>query len=438
MPRLANAFTDIQLRHLKKEGVTALGGVQGLCVRVENGRKTFIFRYTFQKKKREVTIGSYPVISLSEAREKEMAYRKLLSEEIDPKEWRDRQREEKIENERKKELAELKFSTVADRYLAQRDTFSPFPIKERDLFLGRLGNYILPQIGSKTLETITPSDVADILLPLWNEHQALCKKLRQIVRQIFSWAKAKGLTTVANPVDPQVLQHLLPQIIKKEKRHHAMLAVEDIPNFMKDLRQHPSISARCLEFAILTAVRSGNAREAEWSEINWDKKAWIIPAKKMKVPSNGDHVVPLSTQVLELLKSIEGLNESKYIFLSPATSSKLSDASLKSVIKKMHIESLLNGGKGYFDPKQVNKSGNRCIATPHGLARASFRTWAQDDELGNDRKFSERTAELCLHHKASDSYKGAYERNEAMKSRIEMMQAWSDYCFSERENERFL
>ncbi|WP_417154526.1 Arm DNA-binding domain-containing protein, partial [Parasutterella excrementihominis] len=72
MPRLANAFTDIQLRHLKKEGITALGGVQGLCVRVENGRKTFIFRYTFQKKKREVTIGSYPVISLSEAREKAM------------------------------------------------------------------------------------------------------------------------------------------------------------------------------------------------------------------------------------------------------------------------------------------------------------------------------------------------------------------------------
>ena len=433
MPRLANAFTDIQLRHLKKEGITALGGVQGLCVRVENGRKTFIFRYTFQKKKREVTIGSSPVISLSEAREKAMAYRKLLSEEVDPKEWRDRQREEKIENERKKELSELKFSTVADRYLAHRDTFSPFPIKERDLFLGRLGNYILPQIGSKTLETITPSDVADILLPLWNEHQALCKKLRQIVRQIFSWAKAKGLTTVANPVDPQVLQHLLPQIIKKEKRHHAMLAVEDIPNFMKDLRQHPSISARCLEFAILTAVRSGNAREAEWGEINWDKKVWIIPAKKMKVPSNGDHVVPLSTQVLELLKSIEGVNESKYIFLSPATSSALSDTSLKSVIEKMHIESLLNGGKGYFDPKQVKKSGNRCIATPHGLARASFRTWAQDDELGNDRRFSERTAELCLHHKASDSYKGAYERNEAMKSRIEMMQAWSDYCFSERK-----
>ena len=433
MPRLAKAFTDIQLRHLKKEGITALGGVQGLCVRVENGRKTFIFRYTFQKKKREVTIGSYPVVSLSEAREKAMAYRKLLSEDVDPKEWRDRQREEKIENERRKELAELKFSTVADRYLAHRDTFSPFPIKERDLFLGRLGNYILPQIGSKTLETITSSNVADILLPLWNEHQALCKKLRQIIRQIFSWAKAKGLTSVANPVDPQVLQHLLPQKIKTEERHHAMLAVEDIPDFMKDLRQHPSISARCLEFAILTAVRSGNAREAEWDEIKWDKKVWIIPAKKMKVSSNGDHVVPLSTQVLELLKSIEGLNESKYIFLSPATGSKLSDASLKSVIKKMHIESLLNGGKGYFDPKQVNKSGNRCIATPHGLARASFRTWAQDDELGNDRRFSERTAELCLHHKASDSYKGAYERNEAMKSRIEMMQAWSDYCFQGEE-----
>ena len=141
MPRLANAFTDIQLRHLKKEGITALGGVQGLCVRVENGRKTFIFRYTFQKKKREVTIGSYPVLSLSEAREKAMAYRKLLSEDVDPKEWRDRQREEKIENERRKELAELKFSTVADQYLAHRDTFSRQRLSAVFLF-------------SKSLETI--------------------------------------------------------------------------------------------------------------------------------------------------------------------------------------------------------------------------------------------------------------------------------------------
>ena len=113
---LPQLYKTVSYTHLK-EGITALGGVQGLCVRVENGRKTFIFRYTFQKKKREVTIGSYPVMSLSEAREKAMGYRRLLSEEVDPKEWRDRQREEKIENERKKELAELKFSTVADRYL---------------------------------------------------------------------------------------------------------------------------------------------------------------------------------------------------------------------------------------------------------------------------------------------------------------------------------
>lgn len=71
------------------------------------------------------------------------------------------------------------------------------------------------------------------------------------------------------------------------------------------------------------------------------------------------------------------------------------------------------------------------MATPHGLARATFRTWAQNDELGNDKRFSDRVAELCLHHSVSDAYRGAYERNEAMKSRTEMMQAWADYCYGE-------
>ena len=124
---------------------------------------------------------------------------------------------------------------------------------------------------------------------------------------------------------------------------------------------------------------------------------------------------------------------SEYIFPSPRQAA-LSDGAFRSVIEAMHMESLQRGEGGFVDPKQKTKDGLPAIATPHGIARASFRTWAQDDELGNDRRFNERVAELCLHHKTGDAYNGAYERNQAMKSRIEMMQAWADYCCSKNHD----
>lgn len=252
------------------------------------------------------------------------------------------------------------------------------------------------------------------------------------MRQVFTWGKAKGFVTIENPVDPQVLKHLLPKYKKTKDSHHAMLPVREIPCFMADLHRRPSMSAKCLEFAVLTAVRSSNARLAEWEEIDFKRKLWVIPRSKMKVAMNGDHEVPLSEQAIQLLKSLGTQKLStKYVFPSPIGLAPLSDMSLRSVIHEMHTESLLNRGKGYFDPNQVTRTGKPAIATPHGIARASFRTWAQDDELGNDRRFSDKIAELCLHHKVGDAYNGAYERNQAMKSRIEMMQVWGDYCLSE-------
>lgn len=97
----------------------------------------------------------------------------------------------------------------------------------------------------------------------------------------------------------------------------------------------------------------------------------------------------------------------------------------------MNKKNIANGGEPFTDEKELDSQGNPSLATPHGLARATFRTWAQNDELGNDKRFSDRVAELCLHHNVSDAYRGAYERNEALKSRTEMMQAWADYCYGE-------
>ena len=428
MPKIAKQLTDIQVRSLRTDGVFAVGGVLGLSVRVQSRQKTFILRYSCNGRRREISIGHYPVIGLADARNKAAEYRRLIAEDIDPLDWKRDQKIKAEEERSKKFLAELTFEQLADLFVEAQ--FEDRPEKDKDLLIGRLGNHILPKIGSRKVNNLSPNDIAEVLIPQWKEHHALATKLRQILRQIYAWGKAKGYVVIENPVDNQVLKHLLPKYKKTKDSHHAMLPVTEIPRFMADLHQHPSISAKCLEFAILTAARSNNARLAEWSEINFERRLWIIPSEKMKVAVNGNHEVPLSDQAIALLKSLQQNSQlGKYVFPSPIGLSPLSDMSLRSVVLKMHTESLLSGGKGYFDPNQVTRSGKPAIATPHGIARASFRTWAQDDELGNDVRFSDKIAELCLHHKVGDAYNGAYERNQAMKSRIEMMQAWADYCF---------
>lgn len=431
MPKIATVLTDVKIRSLK-EGVHFVGGITGLALRVNSGQKTFFLRYTspITKKRREITIGAYGVYSLKEAREQAAELKKLITQGIDPLIQREQNLEIQRQELARKENETLTVAKLADKFIQYKDTFSDWSEKDRDLFFSRLGRYILPVIGNKAVMAVRPQDIADILEPLWLEHRAVASKTRQMLKQMFSWAKAKGVIETANPVDPQVLQHLLPRRLKQEPRHHAMLAVRDIPRFMQALRQHNSVSALCLQFAILTATRSGNAREALWEEIDWDKKLWIIPASKMKAMANGDHVVPLSDQAVALLQSIKTQDYSRYVFASPRGNSFLSDASLKTVIRLIHMEALQKGERGFVDPKQMTKNGTFAVATPHGIARASFRTWTQDDELGNDKRFSPMVAELCLHHKTQDAYNGAYERNQAMKSRSEMMQAWADYCYS--------
>lgn len=433
MPKVAKQLSDLQVRSLKVDGVFAVGGIAGLSVRVQSLQKTFILRYSFNGRRREISIGHYPIIGLADARIKAAEYRRLIADNLDPLDWKQDQKNKAEEERSKKYLTELTFGQLADRFVEAQ---SPdWQEKDKDLLVGRLGNHILPRIGNVRLNSLTPNAIAEVLTPHWKEHHALATKLRQIMRQVFTWGKAKGYVTIENPVDPQVLKHLLPKYKKTKDSHHAMLAVCEIPRFMADLHRRPSISAKCMEFAVLTAVRSSNARYAEWSEIDFKRKLWVIPRTKMKVAMNGDHEVPLSDQAIQLLKSLGSKQlPTKYVFPSPIGFAPLSDMSLRSVIHEMHTESRLTGDIGYFDPNQVTRTGKPAIATPHGIARASFRTWAQDDELGNDRRFSDKIAELCLHHKVGDAYNGAYERNQAMKSRVEMMQAWGNYCASKWEN----
>lgn len=442
MPKIAKTLTDREIRSIKKEGFHAVGGVKGLMLRINPSGKYWVLRYSLNGKRRDLQFASYPNQSLKEARQAAQKYRNLLDDGIDPIEWRHNKVQEVLLEEKHSKIATKTFSVMSEEYIQYLIGIGKYEEHPNELkqIQSRLRKHINPVIGNKVFHSIVDKDVAQLLLPYRKtKHYALENKLRQLIGQIYMWARAMQLTDAEVPTNAKELSYLLPKRESKPQNNHPMFPVSEIPEFMKDLHFRPSISAKCLEFAILTASRSKNAREATWDQFDFSKNKWTIPANQMKKGDlNGDHIVPLSKQLKEFLAKLKeyDLTNSKYLFPSPVGGGILSDGSLKAVIQRMHNDRIMNVGKGYTDPKQRHPKTNLPrVATPHGTARASFRTWAQDDELGNDKRFSERVAELCLHHKLKDGYNGAYERNQAMKSRAEMMQAWADYCYSKCEEE---
>lgn len=434
MPKITKILSDKEVRSITRKGCHRVGGVPGLLLRVTVSNRYWVLRYVANGKRHDFQFGDLNGISVKEARNKAAQFRRLLDEGIDPKEHKYSallaQQAESLDRKSKTTT----FRELAEQYYAYQLAVSKWAKNPKDAqrFESRLKKYVYPTLGNRFYYDLRAKDFANALSPIYVDHPSTAEKVRQIIKMIYSWAIAIQLYDRANPIDGSVLRLLLPKKPLKNQ-NHPMLPVTRIPEFMADLHQRPSISAKCLEFAILTASRSANARKAMWAEIDWDNKLWTIPAEKMKTPANGDHVVPLSDQVISLLKAIPKYHESPYIFSPPGKRVALSDRSLLSVLDKMCTDRLLEGKTGYVDPTLLDKNEKPRRITAHGTARASFRTWAQDDELGNDKRFSARTAELCLHHKSDDGYDGAYERNKAMKSRREMMQAWADYCLSATE-----
>ena len=427
MPVVVKPLTVREIKELSKDG---------LYIRVQaNGKsKSFVYRYSIADRRRTYSLGVYPAISLADARAEATRLHSLVIKGLDPLKLRETQRAEQKLKQLSFELSTLKFSTVAEEFLDSKS--STWTQKDLSQNATRIRKYIYPHLGQLCINSIQPTDIANALDSISKTgcSRNLWEKNRALMRQIFNWAKANNKLTIENPVNPDILKHLIKYCPEYSNRHHAMLPVQEVPRFMNDLHKLDGITSKCLEFAILTAVRSENARKAEWNEINFETRTWSIPANKMKVRDNGDHIVPLSHQAIFLLHSIEKTRlYSKYIFPSPHNDKTLSDNALLKQVKDIHNKAINEGRAGYFDPKETEKRGKTAIATPHGIARASFRTWAQDDSLGNDSRFSDRIAELCLHHKIGDTYNGAYERNLAMKSRQEMMQAWADYCLSQLE-----
>ena len=178
--------------------------------------------------------------------------------------------------------------------------------------------------------------------------------------------------------------------------HHAALPYRQIGEFIRQLRSNEGVAPRALEFAILTAARTGEVVGARWSEFDLDAGVWTVPAERMK--ANREHRVPLSSLAQSVLAGL--LREGDYVFCGASRNRPLSNMAILALLRRMGREDL----------------------TVHGF-RSSFRDWAA--ELTN---FPREVAEAALAHVLSDKTEAAYRRGDLFDKRGKLMQAWAEWC----------
>lgn len=404
------ALKDLQIKHAK-EGMHADG--DGLYLRVQaSGAKSWIFRFQLNGKRREMGIGTLAENKAQDARLKAGQLAALVRAGIDPIEER-KQKAAQAEEAAKQSTASAKtFGEVAKEYIESHKAAWKND-KHQSQWTNTLETYANPFIGTKPVAEITTDDVLGILKPIWNTKTETATRVRSRIELVLSYAKAMKLRSGENPALWRGhLDALLPKPTKlKNVRHHPALPYTRMAEFMAKLRATKGTSARALEFAILTAARSGEVRLATWSEIDLDAKLWTIPAERMK--AGREHWVPLSDQAIELIKALPRIKDVEYLFPGMRAKNPLSDMSLSAIVRSY------NDTKDGSTPEWVDRNGAEIV--PHGF-RSTFRDWSA--EVG---EFPREVAEHALAHSLPDKVEASYHRGSMLERRRPMMQLWADY-----------
>jgi integrase len=405
-----------KLNALKVKSITKIGmhsDGNGLYLKVQPSskhstiNKSWIFRWGAQGKN-TMGLGSVKDITLAEARELTTECSRLVARGFNPKQER-----EKIHAEKQAEKENsITFSEASKQYI-EIHRASWKNKKHGQQWEKTLETYAFDVIGNKSCSAVTKEDVLKILTPIWTTKTETATRVRGRIESVLDWAKAKGYVKGENvAVLKGNLQALLPQIKKRQRvAHHNAMPYDKVPTFFATIKDDPSLSARALILCILTATRTTEAIEAIWDEIDLDKKCWIIPKERMK--RSIEHRIPLATQVCEFLSQMDR-TKNEYVFYSERSKKNAIDFLTKKS-KPMSNMTMLT----YLQRKDGCKE-----LTVHGF-RSSFRDWAA--EKGN---FQREVCEQALAHALKDPTEAAYQRGDYFEKRVELMQAWADYCLS--------
>lgn len=416
MPKIARELTALEVKRLNKPGWHAVGGVAGLLLQVKPPARegatisrSWILRVQVAGQRQPVGLGAFPQVSLAAAREQA---RKLASEAKGGVNLLARKRAQRSaliaaasKNKTFRECAEAYMEAHASDYTNE---------KHRKQWPATLEAYAYPVIGRMLVADVTMRHVMDVLLQetkhrdgtagkLWYIKAETAKRLLDRIRTVLDYATVNEYRSGTNPATWRgYLDTQLPTTRGlKVVRHQPALPYRQISDFMVHLRKNESISAKALEFLVLTGVRSGSVRLADWSEIDFKERLWVIPAAHTK--TKREHRVPLPVQAMKLLRNLPRMTETEKVFPSPKGKA-LSDMALSQLMRGMQE-------RGELIVKAV----------PHGF-RSTFRDWAADQA-----NYPDEIRKAASGHSVGDSTHSAYQRTDLLEKRRQLMIEWASF-----------
>ncbi|HTT81004.1 MAG TPA: integrase arm-type DNA-binding domain-containing protein [Stellaceae bacterium] len=405
---MAKAIDRLSAIGLKSKGLGmhADGAGLYLCVGA-GGRRSWIFRYKFGGKPHEMGLGPLHTIGLKEARERARRCREQLLDGINPLGARQAQRQAA----RLDRAKAITFQECAERYIeAHRPTWRN--AKHAAQWPSTLETYVYPAFGDLPVQAIDEGLIVKVLEPIWSTKTETATRVRQRIEAVLDWASVRKFRRGENPARWKgCLESLLPKPASAKRavrratgraEHHAALPYDEIAPFVAELRRQDGMAARALEFAVLTAGRTGEVIGARWDEVNFAERIWTVPAERMK--AGREHRVPLAAPAIALLEALAQLRrpreDAPVIFAGPNRGKPLSNMAMLMLLRRM----------GHGD------------LTVHGF-RSTFRDWAAERT-----NFPAEVVEMALAHAVSDKVEAAYRRGDLFQKRRQLMDAWARCC----------
>ena len=375
----------------------------GLYLQVSrSGSKSWIFRYAMEGREREMGLGPLHTVSLSEARELALEARKLKLRGVDPIDARNAERASK----KLEDAKAVTFSQAAEAYIKANKVAWKNP-KHAAQWEATLATYAKPVFGDFAVARVDTTLVLKAIEPIWTTKPETASRLRGRIETVLDWATVRGFRQGENPARWRGhLDKLLPSKAKvRTVEHHAALPYAELPAFMAELADQKGVAARALEFAVLTAARTGEVIGATWAEIDLDAQIWTIPRERMK--AGREHRVPLNPRSVAVLKEMEALRTSEFVFPGGRAKRPLSNMALLNALKRM----------------------GRTTLTTHGF-RSTFRDWAAENT-----DYAGEVVEMALAHTIGNKVEAAYRRGDLFEKRKGLMGDWGRFSVMKRADD---
>jgi integrase len=396
MSQFVGRLTALKVLKVKQPGMYADGA--GLYLQVTGDgaarvAKSWIYRFTLRGRAREMGLGPLSTFGLAEARAKAADCRRLTYEGVDPIEARRTEHAEAALDAAKS----LTFKECTEQYVAAYRA-GWRNAKHAAQWSTTVETYADPVIGSLPVQKIDTALVMKIVEPLWSKKPETAARLRGRIEAVLDWATARGYRQGENPARWRGhLDKLLPARGKVRKvKHHAALPYDELPEFMAALRAQDGVSARALEFLILTAARTGEVIGARPNEIK--DKVWTVPAGRMK--GGIEHRVPLSVPASAIVEKMRKGQCGAFLFAGRKRNTPLSNMAMLKLLERM----------------------NRPDLTSHGF-RSTFRDWAAERT-----NYPREVVEMALAHAIENKVEAAYRRGDLFEKRRVLMAEWAKFC----------